>query len=76
MNAARDYGGGPAFPVNTENVATPGAFEPWPGLSKREWFAGQALAGLLARMPRDAGCDWYAAEAFAFADAMITEGAK
>lgn len=35
--------GGPAFPVNGPN----GDF---PGMSLRDWFAGQALAGIISRL--------------------------
>lgn len=35
--------GGPAFPVQAK-FSTPA----WNGMSLRDWFAGQALAGLLA----------------------------
>ena len=37
MNAAND--GGPAFPMSEGD---------WSGMSLRDWFAGQALAGLMA----------------------------
>jgi hypothetical protein len=54
VNKAKD--GGPAFPGNT-----PGNL--WFGMSLRDWFAGQALAGLLSRdgyknkVPKDTA-DW------------------
>lgn len=51
-----------------------------PGMSLRDWFAGQALAGLLSanamyggRTDNRAAC---AADAYRFADAMIAERAK
>ena len=36
-----------AFPLNPTNDGTPGAFEPEPGMSLRDWFAGQALASVI-----------------------------
>lgn len=47
MNAIND--GGPAFPRVTERSPHGEVYE-WgsPGLTKREWFAGMALQGLLA----------------------------
>jgi hypothetical protein len=67
--------GGAAFPV-------PDVFRPdghhamagWYGMSLRDWFAGQALAGLLADDLRN-WTDWPdhpAIEAYKMADAMLT----
>lgn len=36
--------GGPAYPIPVDD--RPGAYEAHPGMSLRDWFAGQALAGL------------------------------
>lgn len=67
--------GGPAFPTESE--------EAWiAGMSLRDYFAGQALAGLMARNPGFASYDHrpfepvrtiddYAADAYAMADAML-----
>lgn len=41
------------------------------GLTKREWFAGMALQGLLARDPRLSCTDKVAKDAWAYADAVI-----
>lgn len=40
--------GGPAFPCTNEQFThgNPTAGDAWPGLSLRDWFAGQALACL------------------------------
>lgn len=69
--------GGPAFPLFTPA----GQYAPRAesGMSLRDWFAGQALAGLIAchtglEAPPD---DGYAAEsAYDYADAMLVERAK
>ena len=56
-----------AFPVAPGDVAY------WqPGMSLRDWFAGQALAGLMANI-NISGCnpDDYAQLAYEYSDAMI-----
>lgn len=52
----------PSFPVGNEG-----------GLTKREWFAGMALQGMLAS--RTSWYD-YSKSAYKLADAMIAEGKK
>ena len=56
--------GGPAFPLPSGH----------PGMTLRDWFAGQALAGMLdfktAETEED---DWLARIAYGIADAMIAE---
>jgi hypothetical protein len=66
--------GGQAFPMSfgcdSENYS---------GMSLRDWFAGQALVGLLAYSGEMCGKGNWADLAFAHADAMIAarkEGAK
>jgi hypothetical protein len=59
MSALKD--GGPAFPYRDR----------YPGMTLRDWFAGQALAGLLASKgyhERSVA----ATDAFNLADAMLT----
>lgn len=48
------------------------------GMSLRDWFAGQALCGLLADPdgPRGEGSDPYVVGAYRIADAMLAERAK
>lgn len=73
MSAIND--GGPAFPsesydaeVDMDTIK--------PGMSLRDWFAGQALAGQLAFSPHDSfeklhKPDEVAERMYAFADAML-----
>ena len=59
--------GGPAFPNNDATH---------PGMSLRDWFAGQALAGLCA-YNEIADPSVYALACYALSDAMLAErGAK
>ena len=45
MNSNKDYHGGPAFPyhLNPDGGQIP-------GMSLRDWFAGQALIGILSNL--------------------------
>ena len=62
--------GGPAYPIPSD--PRPGAYEAHPGMSLRDWFAGQALAGMIARYFTGEQRHAYAAnDAYKFADAMI-----
>ncbi len=82
--------GGPAFPsaqITSWRVGGHGGSEAAPhyemvgGMSLRDWFAGQALMGILALpgtirgQQNKSGIDC-AAEAYIFADAMLAERAK
>jgi hypothetical protein len=63
--------GGPAFP-------TPDPSDNW-GMTLRDWFAGQALAGWLASfagMSVSMKPENMALEAYQFADAMLAERVK
>ena len=53
--------GGPAFP----------AYGQGKGMSLRDWFAGQALAGLLANTSLGGTCEDFAADAYKYAAAML-----
>lgn len=61
--------GGPAFPSEWDTQL---------GMNLRDWFAGQALVGLLAHAQGDGsdfihelGCDAAAYQSYRFADAML-----
>ncbi|MES3054932.1 hypothetical protein O6V14_04750 [Sphingomonas faeni] len=69
-----------AFPLNSTNDGTPGAFCPEPGMSIRDWFAGPIMmsifdgigpVGDFSREERDAAYLEAATEAYAAADAML-----
>lgn len=66
-----DADGGPAFPNSAGNIA-------YRGMTLRDWFAGQALAGIVAEpgLPSHAGnaaglATSYAGDAYRMADAML-----
>lgn len=67
---SQKYDGGPAFPVTTANFAL--AY----GMTLRDWFAGQALAGLMAYPGGSASTAERVAATYQIADAMIAERAK
>jgi len=46
------------------------------GMQLRDWFAGQALGGILSNVRADVGTDLVAATAYHLADAMMAERAK
>jgi len=80
MNKVND--GGPAFPSAAMPTATDERNEQRDGMTLRDWFAGQALAGVLANsdltkflcsLDPSNGHDKIAAHSIAFADAMIDE---
>lgn len=71
--------GGPAFPVPGVYSPDHGFLAGVPGLSLRDWFAGQALAGLLAGAFRDTcreNCGEVPREAYLIADAMLAAREK
>lgn len=64
--------GGPAFPVehNTIHNGKQITF-PSNGMTLRDYFAGQALAGMLADSERSGTLEEYTRYAYDFADAML-----
>lgn len=69
---------GPAFPARVEE-AVPNTSTPfhtvktvdYPGMSLRDWLAGQALMGLLADPHQSGASVDFARNAYGFADAML-----
>lgn len=69
--------GGPAYPAFLPG----GADSYFPGKTLRDWFAGQALMGAVARegilaVGRSDQAERTAADAYALADAMLVEREK
>ena len=61
-----------AFPSQPRDSSGLPCGEHMPGMTLRDYFAGQALAGMLAAPPEIAApCD-YASVAYDYADAMLT----
>ena len=70
--------GGPAFPqlqrsetYEANDGCKVSTHESYGGMSLRDWFAGQALAGLVAATDRDGSKEVYAMDAYDLADAML-----
>jgi hypothetical protein len=66
--------GGPAFPLNHEIPHPKGLRYDvhWDGMTLRDWFAGQALIGLLGTYTTDlVAWEKVSARAYGIADAMI-----
>jgi hypothetical protein len=61
--------GGPAFPSVGEGFGNPSYSAP--GMTLRDWFAGQALAGALADPTCDLSPIELAKKTYEFADAML-----
>lgn len=62
--------GGPAFPI-AEVPYPNGTTQYWPGMTLRDWFAGQALAGLVSYVVEGATFENVAEDAYKAADAML-----
>ena len=60
--------GGPAFPV--QGLRGPDVSD---GMTLRDWFAGQALKGMLASSEYTGTCEEFAGWAYQHADAMLAE---
>ena len=61
--------GGPAFPIeNTNDIP-----DDWKGMTLRDWFAGQALAGISQDIEGYRSLNDVAIDAYNQADAMLAE---
>lgn len=71
--------GGPAFP-HLDLYTGAGNPQPAPvqynGMTLRDWFAGQALAGMLSDHEVDVNANTFASISYDLADAMLAERAK
>jgi hypothetical protein len=77
MNTTTPNDGGPAFPLATSS----GSNTSVNGMTLRDWFAGQAMRGLLGTDPTKSNFwdypkgakveDWLSRNAYQIADAMI-----
>ena len=77
---SKENDGGPAFPARKERyIAQELVVDYLPGMSLRDWFAGQALTGILPSTDNESGRsaftetepDWIAQKAYELADAML-----
>ncbi|MFA6241960.1 MAG: hypothetical protein WC655_13580 [Candidatus Hydrogenedentales bacterium] len=71
--------GGPAFPRPASHSEEGGVHYGYVGMTLRDWFAGQALAGVLASYSNEQwvnDAETSAKEAYRRADAMLAERAK
>ena len=67
--------GGPAFPENTyKKVGKHEIGTCNPGMTLRHYFAGQALAGIIAGADKNMEADELARQSYISADAMIEAG--
>ena len=72
MKADKD--GGPAFPSQEEDGG--GGYVTHRGMTLRDWFAGQALAGIMCSNGRPTGDEAKALWAYEMADAMLAAREK
>lgn len=76
--------GGYAFADGASQHPTPKGYERQYGMTLRDYFAGQALAGLIStgktpsapKFKGQTGSQWFASEAYGYADAMLAEREK
>jgi hypothetical protein len=65
--------GGPAFPFWNPGTSQDGQQT---GMTLRDYFAGKALAGMLASTPDEDDPEKFACDAYLSADAMLKERSK
>lgn len=66
-----DKDGGPAFPVLIDDLTVIDIVQT--GMSLRDYFAGQALAGLITTIKTDEGAGLLVSAAYSIADDMLVE---
>lgn len=72
-----DKAGGPAFPSVSEGGPDSGLHPEFnPGMTLRDWFAGQMLPRIATGWPNDASRVELARRCYEIADAMIAERSK
>ncbi len=71
-----DKTGGPAFPSKGLAVATDDRAQDRDGMTLRDWFAGQALLGMVGSDGEPVGFNAVASQCYKYADAMLVERAK
>lgn len=68
--------GGDAFPSTPSTAPSGDLYQPYPGMTLRDYFAGQAILGLIAN-PNNKGEATEAARiAYGIANAMLAERSK
>lgn len=67
--------GGPAFPCPEQRAGEIGIRQAWDGMSLRDWFAGQAMVGMLTDGYNEDSTH-LATDAYDVADRMLAERAK
>ena len=75
MSDAMGLPGGPAFPISIPGCGDNGCW----GMSLRDWFAGQALGGVISTAAKGWGTivpEGIAQNCYLFADAMLAEREK
>lgn len=74
---AKNENGGPAFPFDEKNSYDGSHYHSHEGMSLRDWFAGQALAGFVVRQSAAfSDAETGAKFAYRYADAMMAEREK
>ncbi len=77
MMADQKDTGGDAFPSQVAITVAGDVYQPYPGMTLRDYFAGQAMAGLASKEANTkVAPERIARRAYVLADAMIEERKK
>ena len=68
---AKTLGNTPAFPCGAD-----GGCGPWPGMTLRQWYAGEAMKGILAKHGENISPTHTSEYARVYADALLAELAR